>query len=231
MDTVASTTTLTDGELQRLYSWIDEIPLSRAKRHIGRDFADGVLTAEVVAYYFPRLVELHNYPPASSTQQKLYNWDTLNTRVLRKLGYNLPRGDIDGIITSRPGCIERVLHNIQHKMVRYRQKKASQERAAAAAPEAPEAGAAAAPAGPSGGSTAPASSAASRHPSTQEPRDMRAAIDAELLVEKEQAIQDLTETVEILELKAAKLEQLVRLKDPKIARLQQQVQALSEPGL
>ena len=49
MDTVASTTTLTDGELQRLYSWIDEIPLSRAKRHIGRDFADGVLTAEVVA--------------------------------------------------------------------------------------------------------------------------------------------------------------------------------------
>jgi hypothetical protein len=67
---------------------VDEIPLSRPKRNIARDFADGgeqnglreagmvcinsrdtnivlcavaVLLAEVVANYFPKLVELHNY--------------------------------------------------------------------------------------------------------------------------------------------------------------------------
>ena len=67
-----------DSELQRLYAWVDEIPLSRPKRNIARDFADGVLVAELCHHYFPRLVDLHNYPPANSMQQKLYNWNTLN---------------------------------------------------------------------------------------------------------------------------------------------------------
>ena len=48
---------LDDRELQRIYSWVDEIPLSRPKRSITRDFSDGVLLAEVVHYHFPKLVE------------------------------------------------------------------------------------------------------------------------------------------------------------------------------
>ena len=32
---------LTDEELQVLYTWIDEIPLSRQKKSITRDFSDG----------------------------------------------------------------------------------------------------------------------------------------------------------------------------------------------
>jgi len=52
-----------------------------------------VLVAEVVANYFPRLVELHNYSPANSLQQKLYNWNTLNAKVFRKLGFQLHRDD------------------------------------------------------------------------------------------------------------------------------------------
>ena len=30
-----------DDELQRLYAWIDEVPLSRQKKNITRDFSDG----------------------------------------------------------------------------------------------------------------------------------------------------------------------------------------------
>ena len=30
-----------DSELKPLYQWVDEIPLSRPKRNIARDFADG----------------------------------------------------------------------------------------------------------------------------------------------------------------------------------------------
>lgn len=30
---------------------------------------------------------------ANSLQQKLYNWNTLNTKVFRKLGFQLPRED------------------------------------------------------------------------------------------------------------------------------------------
>ncbi len=63
-----------DEALQRIYQWVDEIPLARPKRNISRDFADGVLMAEMVAHYFPKLVEMHNYPPANSYAQKMYNW-------------------------------------------------------------------------------------------------------------------------------------------------------------
>lgn len=52
---------LTDQEVNDIYTWVDSIPLSRPKKNIGRDFADGVLMAEIVHHYFPKLVELHNY--------------------------------------------------------------------------------------------------------------------------------------------------------------------------
>ena len=32
---------LDDETLQQLYTWVDEIPLSRPKRNINRDFSDG----------------------------------------------------------------------------------------------------------------------------------------------------------------------------------------------
>ncbi|GCB60257.1 hypothetical protein scyTo_0014135 [Scyliorhinus torazame] len=67
-----------EESLQDLYSWVDTIHLSRAKRNIARDFSDGVLIAEVVKFHFPKLVEMHNYTPANSTQQKLNNWTHLN---------------------------------------------------------------------------------------------------------------------------------------------------------
>ena len=42
--------------------------------------------AEMVAHYFPKLVELHNYSPAHNSVQKMYNWGTLNQKVRRKRG-------------------------------------------------------------------------------------------------------------------------------------------------
>jgi chaperonin cofactor prefoldin len=44
-------------------------------------------------------------------------------------------------------------------------------------------------------------------------------VDAELLIEKDHSIGQLKETIEILELKVKKLEQLVKLKDSKIVNL------------
>ena len=59
-------------------------------RNISRDFADGVLFAELVSNYFPKKVEVHNYPTASSSKAKLNNWTTLNAKVLTKLGMEIP---------------------------------------------------------------------------------------------------------------------------------------------
>jgi hypothetical protein len=72
-------TDLSEEELQEVYSWIDEIPLTRQKKNITRDFSDAVLAAEVVHHFLPKYVELHNYSPANATQQKMINWRTLNS--------------------------------------------------------------------------------------------------------------------------------------------------------
>ena len=66
-------------DLDQIYGWIDQIPLSRPKKNMARDFADGVLLAEVIAYYQPKLVEIHNYVPANSSSKKMSNWNTLNS--------------------------------------------------------------------------------------------------------------------------------------------------------
>ena len=71
---------LSEEELQELYAWIDEIPLTRQKKNITRDFSDGVLTAEVVHNFLPKYVDLHNYSPANANQQKIENWRTLNSK-------------------------------------------------------------------------------------------------------------------------------------------------------
>ena len=49
-----------------------------------------VPAAEVVKFYIPKLVDLHNYPPANSISQKLYNWNTLNRKlILLSINFNL----------------------------------------------------------------------------------------------------------------------------------------------
>lgn len=219
---------LNDEQLRALYSWIDQIPLSRPKKNIARDFSDGVLLAEVVAAYFPTLVELHNYAPANSLKQKHYNFETLNQRVLKKFGYVIPRETIDDIVCCRPGAVEFVLNTLQYKMAKYREKKATQtiKSFANGVSNNGSYGANAEEGTPDG-------SVASRETGQYDtskyyqrgvsPKDNRryagAAVDEEILLEKEKQIRELQETVEILELKIAKLEQLVRLKDNKIEKL------------
>ena len=106
-------------EIMYIYEWVDKIPLSRQKKNIARDFNDGVLLAEMIKYHYPRLVDLHNYPNASSTKQKLSNWNTLNTKVLKKLGIKVTKEEINDIMNSKPNAIEfllikvyKVIHNI-----------------------------------------------------------------------------------------------------------------------
>ena len=213
-----------DAELQRLYAWVDEIPLSRPKRNIARDFADGVLVAEVCHHYFPRLVDLHNYPPANSMQQKLYNWDTLNSRVLRKLGATLPRHEIEAVCQCAPGAIERCLNALQLKMARYRAMQQQKKAAAEAAPASAR-GRSEPRDGDGGGDPDDRGDSRPTHraPNVRGRDALQHEVDQELLIEKEQEIHDLRETVDILEQKIAKLEQLVRLKDTKIQKLKESI--------
>lgn len=40
-----------EEEIQRIYNWMDDIELSRPRKSISRDFADGLLIAEVICQY------------------------------------------------------------------------------------------------------------------------------------------------------------------------------------
>lgn len=108
-----------EEDLQQLYGWIDEIPLSRQKRNIARDFSDAVLVAEVVNHLCPRLVEMHNYQPANSVKQKLANWHTLQHKVLRKLNLTVPENVLQGVVAMKPGVVEVVLNNLRLKIQAY----------------------------------------------------------------------------------------------------------------
>ncbi|XP_023266395.1 sperm flagellar protein 1 [Seriola lalandi dorsalis] len=107
---------LKEEELQDLYAWIDKIPLSRPKRHITRDFSDGVMAAEVVKCFFPKLVDLHNYIPANSSPQKLSNWNLLNRKVFSKLNFHVPEETVKRIVLSTAGVIEPVLSALREKI-------------------------------------------------------------------------------------------------------------------
>jgi hypothetical protein len=45
--------------------------------------------AELIKHYFPKMIDIHNYSAANSVQQKLYNWETLNRKVIKRLGYQV----------------------------------------------------------------------------------------------------------------------------------------------
>ena len=225
---------MSDEQLRSLYAWIDAIPLSRPKRNITRDFSDGVLIAEVIAAYFPQLVDLHNYSPASAIQQKTYNFETLNQKVLKRLGYQLTRTTIDNVVNGRPGAVEEVLNTLQFKMAKYKEKMGNDEKQQSPR-QSPRAADMKISPVRNNGEQAPQSTSnqspsrkvgkaapvqEKSHLSARQAKVM-ASVDEELILEKEQKIRELQETVEILELKVSKLEQLVRLKDNKIQKLLQ----------
>jgi len=213
-----------DEDLQSLYNWVDDIPLSRPKRNISRDFADGVLAAEIMNHFFPRLVEMHNYSSASSQDKKHYNWTTLNTKVFKKIAYQIHAEDIQDIITAKPNGIEKVLLALMDKVNRALKAGVvpSSGRPSVSEPPAP-------PivdrrdrppmVGENGSRAATPSKAG--NPSMQ--RFVR-EVDTELLVEKEQTIAQLRDQAELLQEKIKKLEQLVRIKDSKIEAMQQKLQ-------
>ena len=63
----------------------------------------------MIKYHYPRLVDLHNYPSASSTKAKIINWETLNKKVLSKIGLKIGKNEIDDLVRSKPNAIENLL--------------------------------------------------------------------------------------------------------------------------
>jgi len=101
-----------ENELMYIYEWVDSIELSRPKKNIARDFSDGVLLAEIIKSYLPRLVDLHNYPSCSNTKHKESNWNVLNNKVLKRIGIKLSKKEINDIIKCEHLAIEHLLQRV-----------------------------------------------------------------------------------------------------------------------
>ncbi|CAH2059107.1 unnamed protein product, partial [Iphiclides podalirius] len=96
-------------EIESVLAWVDGYKLSRPTKKINRDFSDAVLLAEILSVHYPKLVEMHNYPPRNSHSLKLNNWLTLNRKVLKRLKLNLCSSTMEQLAHNAPGVIERVL--------------------------------------------------------------------------------------------------------------------------
>jgi hypothetical protein len=201
---------LSPEELQQVYQWVDEVPLSRPKRSISRDFADGVMMAEIVHHYFPKLVELHNYPAANGATQKMYNWNTLNQKVFRRLNFQVSKPDLEDVVNAVPGAVERVLRSFMLRLAKIK----SRQDASSSSVDGSQ-------------SNSLNTSAASPAKSGNQSNSLQMQQNRKMEDDKDATIRELRETVEILELKVKKLEQLVRLKDQKLAALQQRVNTFS----
>lgn len=77
------------------------------------------MIAELVKYYFPTWVELHNYSPAHNTQQKMINWGLLNRKVFSRFDLNVPEHVMRGICIGKAGMVENFMYNLRIKIDEY----------------------------------------------------------------------------------------------------------------
>ncbi|XP_056669751.1 sperm flagellar protein 1 isoform X2 [Monodelphis domestica] len=208
--------------LHQLYLWVDNIPLSRPKRNLSRDFSDGVLAAEVVKFYFPKMVEMHNYVPANSVQQKVNNWVHLNRKVLHKLNFSVPEDVIQKIAQCSPGVVELVLQPLRERLEERKRKRQGEL-------------------GPQEGSSYMDMGFSQKNQTTvdaQKAGPLRAGkslstysqtlqVEPNFLVqmaEKEQELLASQETVQVLQMKVRRLEHLLQLKNVRIDDLSRRLQ-------
>ncbi|XP_006164028.1 sperm flagellar protein 1 isoform X2 [Tupaia chinensis] len=220
--------------LHQLYLWVDSIPLSRPKRNLSRDFSDGVLVAEVVKFYFPKMVEMHNYVPANSLQQKLSNWGHLNRRVLNKLNFSVPDDVMRKIAQCAPGVVELVLIPLRQRL-EARQKRRKQG-AGSLQELAPQDGSEYMDVGlsqkaPGEGAPDPQGGRQLRGTRPPAPRPLGYSQAPQgdpsfvlQIAEKEQELLASQETVQVLQMKVRRLEHLLQLKNVRIDDLSRRLQ-------
>ncbi|CDI83771.1 hypothetical protein, conserved [Eimeria acervulina] len=75
------------------------LPLSRPKRNLSRDFADGVLMAEVANHCIPQ-------------------------RVFKRVGLKLTAAEIDGVVAAKPGAAESIIRRFKQRAEALKQQSA-----------------------------------------------------------------------------------------------------------
>ncbi|XP_072493143.1 sperm flagellar protein 1 isoform X2 [Notamacropus eugenii] len=188
-----------------------------------------VLAAEVVKFYFPKMVEMHNYVPANSVQQKINNWIHLNRKVLHKLNFSIPEDVIQKIAQCSPGVVELVLIPLRQRLEEKKQRKqgvgSSQELGLREGSNYMDMGFSQKTQG--GGTTDPQKAGPLRGGKFPPAYSQALQGDPNFLVqmaEKEQELLASQETVQVLQMKVRRLEHLLQLKNVRIDDLSRRLQ-------
>ncbi|XP_075248911.1 sperm flagellar protein 1-like isoform X4 [Convolutriloba macropyga] len=191
-----------------LLEWIDEMPLTRVKRNLNRDFSDAVLVAEVIHHQLCdskvfQLVEKHNYQSANSSENKKANWELLRHKVLRKLCLSVTDRDIQDFISAKDMAMERFLLKLRPCLDDYIKKRRMQQGSSSK--------------DQSRGGSNSLNSKSNPAPGNYDALPAWVKMD---LSEKEQKLAGAEETIQILSTKVKKLERLVYLKDLRLNQLE-----------
>ncbi|XP_069139648.1 sperm flagellar protein 1-like isoform X3 [Argopecten irradians] len=241
--TESASSGIDDERLEMIYGWVDEVPLTKTKKtSISRDFADGVSFAELIYFYFPKSVEMHNYTITSNTQKKKANWRLLNRKVLKKLfGFELGDDVIDNLVGSKQFTIEKVLLELKSRI----DNKLKEERIKPPPPlssfrakesDQPEADQHIGTKGRGRKGMKPQSKAPISDPVAMPgppPRRQPNRKDRDLALmyeEKQQECLAKEETILMLQAKTSRLEHLMHLKDLRLEELQTQIEHLRPTG-
>jgi hypothetical protein len=99
-----------------ILAWLDTIPLSRPVHHLESDFADGILIAEIIAYFFPEYVDLEIFHIARNMSQRTKNWRLLNSDVLPKISLHAPGTVVHDITNGDHRAVELFLLHLREKL-------------------------------------------------------------------------------------------------------------------
>jgi hypothetical protein len=158
---------------------------------------------------------MHNYSSANSARQKMYNWATLNQKVFRRLGFLMEKSEIDATVNCKPGAVEVLLMRVQRHIADIRAGKRP-DISTSGSPVGGDYGA-----GFGGALMAPPSASAQDGGAAMASQQAYTAAvnavgsggagsgaDGAVMAEKDATIRELSETIDILELKVKKLEQV-----------------------
>ncbi|CAF0724393.1 unnamed protein product [Brachionus calyciflorus] len=100
-------------QLASLFEWLDRLPLSKVRTNVEKDFADGLLTAEVVKLYFPEMVDIREFREVHDVKERQAQWNFLNSKVLKIIGLNIPKHVITQLSIAKTGVAPILLYNLR----------------------------------------------------------------------------------------------------------------------
>ncbi|KAL9907259.1 sperm flagellar protein 1 [Glossina fuscipes fuscipes] len=101
---------LTNEDLETLKLWLTDHEVHY--KNLNRDASDAVLVVTLLKKIHPKLIDLHNYPSRNNTQLKINNWETLNLKVLSKLGLQQSKSMLEKLAKGTVGAVEALLSDI-----------------------------------------------------------------------------------------------------------------------